>query len=189
MPEQKIDRRIKYTKMVIKNSFLALAKQKPISKITVKEICQDADINRATFYAHYADQYDLLRQTEDEFLEDINRHLGSASHDCTEGESVEMLTRIFEYVRENADVCAVLLCEKGDIIFQKQVMMITQKQFISDMTSVKTISKEDAEYLYVFVTIGSVGIVQKWLAEGMKKPSRELAEMILTITQKGILAL
>ena len=189
MSEQKIDRRVKYTKMVIKNSFLALAKQKPISKISVKEICQDADINRATFYAHYADQYDLLRRIEDEFIEDVNRYLESAPHDCSEGESVEMLTRIFEYIRENADACAVLLSEKGDIIFQKQVMMITHKQFVADMTSVKTMSREDAEYLYVFVAIGSVGIVQKWLAEGMKKPARELAEMILTITQKGMLAL
>ena len=70
-----------------------------------------------------------------EFIEDVNRYLESAPHDCSEGESVEILTRIFEYIRENADACAVLLSEKGDIIFQKQVMMITHKQFVADMTS------------------------------------------------------
>jgi AcrR family transcriptional regulator len=190
MPEQKMDRRVRYTKMVIKNSFIALAKQKPISKITIKEICQDADINRATFYSHYTDQYDLLRQIEDEFLEDITRHLESASGNCTEGESLEMLTRIFDYVRENAEACSVLISEKGDLCFQKQVMMVAQTQFVSEMRSVlKTISEEDAEYLYTFVAIGSVGIIQKWLAEGMKKPSSELAGMILTVTKKGFLAL
>lgn len=189
MSEQKMDRRVKYTKMVLKNSFIALAGQKAISKITIKEICQNADINRATFYAHYTDQYDLLQQIENEFLEDVNRHLEATSSNCSERESVKMLTRIIEYVKENAEVCAVLISEKGDLRFQKQIMMITQKQLVSEMTTAKKISKEDAEYLYIFVAVGSVGIIQKWLTDGMKKPAAELAEMIITITKKGFTAL
>jgi AcrR family transcriptional regulator len=189
MAEQKVDRRVKYTKMVIKNSFIALAGQKAISKITIKEICQDADINRATFYAHYTDQYDLLRQIENDFLEDINRHLEATSNNCTEGESVKMLTRIIEYVKENAEVCAVLISDKGDLRFQQQIMMITQKQLVFELKPANKLSKEDAEYLYIFVAVGSVGIIQKWLADGMKKPAEELAEMIITITKKGFSAL
>ena len=55
--EKKDDRRVKYSKMVIKDSFIQLLKEKPITKITIKEICALADINRATFYAHYTDTY------------------------------------------------------------------------------------------------------------------------------------
>ncbi|HBC96216.1 MAG TPA: TetR/AcrR family transcriptional regulator, partial [Clostridium sp.] len=47
MKKEKTDRRVKYTKMVIRQSFIKLLKQKNISKISIKEICEDADINRA----------------------------------------------------------------------------------------------------------------------------------------------
>ena len=47
------DRSVEYTKMVIQNSFTRLLKEKPINKITVKEICELADINRSTFYKYH----------------------------------------------------------------------------------------------------------------------------------------
>ena len=75
MKTEKIDRRVKYTRMVIKESFIDLLEKKDISRITIKEICENADINRATFYAHYSDQYELLRKIEDEFLDNIRDYL------------------------------------------------------------------------------------------------------------------
>ena len=45
--KKKEDRRILYTRMVIKESFLSLIQEKPLDKITIKEICEKADINRA----------------------------------------------------------------------------------------------------------------------------------------------
>lgn len=187
MSEKNVDRRVKYTKMVIKKSFISILKQKPISKITIKEICEDADINRATFYAHYNDQYDLLQQIETEFLEDVNRHIEVVAYDCTENESIEALTKILEYIRENADLCSVILSDKGDLSFQKEVMMRTQAQFVSECVKRKALAKEDAEYLYVFIGVGSAGIIQKWIADGMKKSAREIAEIIMLITHKGFM--
>ena len=61
MKELKMDRKTRYTRMVLQDSLIELMKEKPISKITIKELCEKADINRTTFYAHYTDQYDLLR--------------------------------------------------------------------------------------------------------------------------------
>ena len=62
MKNNKEDRRVKYTKMVLKESLIDLLSKKDISCITIKQICEEADINRATFYTHYSDQFDLLRQ-------------------------------------------------------------------------------------------------------------------------------
>ena len=55
------------TKQMIIDSFLRILEQKPINKITVTEICNAADLSRATFYANYAGVYDLLEQTENDF--------------------------------------------------------------------------------------------------------------------------
>ena len=50
---------------------MELLNKKEINKITVSEICKKADINRATFYRYYLDQYDLLDKIENEFLQDL----------------------------------------------------------------------------------------------------------------------
>ena len=57
---RKSDARVRYTQRVIKGAFLSLLREKPVNKITVKEVCELAELNRATFYAHYSDVYDLL---------------------------------------------------------------------------------------------------------------------------------
>ena len=50
--EMKNDHRVTVTKKMITESFLELIKEKPLAAITVKELCEKAHINRATFYAH-----------------------------------------------------------------------------------------------------------------------------------------
>jgi AcrR family transcriptional regulator len=70
-----MDLRTERTKRSIANAFLELRKQKPIEKITVKELSELAFINKATFYTHYHDIYDLSDQIEDEFMDSIIREL------------------------------------------------------------------------------------------------------------------
>lgn len=188
MKNGKTDRRVKYTKMVLRESLVKLLKQKHITNITVKKICELADINRATFYAHYTDPYDLLRQIETGLLNDINEYLAGFSFSIDDGSrSVQILEKIFEYIKENAEVCSVLLSDKGDIAFQQEVMMIVQKQCISEWTK-KSVNKDVAEYLYSFAITGSVGVVHKWLKEGMKQSPREMAAMLINMTNRGISA-
>ena len=49
-----------FTKLAIQQSFLRLLSQRPITKITVKDIVEDCGINRMTFYYHFKDIYDLV---------------------------------------------------------------------------------------------------------------------------------
>ncbi|MBR8643897.1 TetR/AcrR family transcriptional regulator [[Brevibacterium] frigoritolerans] len=50
---QKQDRRIDRTKTFLKDALLKLLSENPISKISITELCNEANINRGTFYAHY----------------------------------------------------------------------------------------------------------------------------------------
>jgi AcrR family transcriptional regulator len=182
MGSGKDDRRVKYTKMVLKDSFINLLEKKDISQITIKEICEDADINRATFYAHYNDQYDLLKKIEDELLENINAHLEEFYRKNNNTDDILLAEKIFEYLKENAKLCKLLLSERGDFSFQKQVMRLVYDIIISELTDNNKITKEDAEYVYSFTITGCVGIVQKWLHEDMIKSPRYMAEMVVKLT-------
>lgn len=64
-----MDLRIERTKNSIRQAFLELRNQKPLEKITVKELAELAYINKATFYTHYHDIFDLADQLENEFFD------------------------------------------------------------------------------------------------------------------------
>lgn len=184
MPEKKQDARVRYTKMVIRNSLLELLRIKPIAKITVTEICERADINRATFYAHYSDPSDLLHSLEAEVIEDVTRWVTPALT-AVGSDLKDVLTRLVEYIGENADICSVLLSDKGDNSFQTKVVNVIEGQFMSSWAAARKLSQDEAEYLYTFIALGSVGLIRKWLADGAKKPASEIAELILKISNAG----
>ena len=75
METKKVDRRVKYTIEMLKGALVEAMQKEHISKISVKSLCELADINRSTFYAHFRDQYDLLHHIEQEVLDNITRQL------------------------------------------------------------------------------------------------------------------
>ena len=97
----------------------------------------------------------------------------------------DVLTRLVEYIGENADICSVLLSDKGDTSFQTQVVNVIEGQFMSSWAAARKLSQEEAEYLYTFIALGSVGLIRKWLSDGAKKPASEIAELILKISNAG----
>ena len=70
-----MDRRVKYTKNIIKECLIELLQSKDLNKITVSELCEKADINRATFYRYYIDIFDLLEKMEQELIDHLKEML------------------------------------------------------------------------------------------------------------------
>lgn len=182
MEEKRLDRRVRYTKMVIKESFIALLKQKPISKITVKDICAGADINRATFYAHYTDPYALLREIEEALICDIQQYLTTDA----ETDDIAMLSKILQYIRANADMCTVLLSDYSDAHFQQLLRELVGHELGLKLRDSSAFSEEDGAFILTFVLTGCVGIIQQWLDSGMVKSDLALAQLIIRLFYQGI---
>lgn len=86
-----MDLRTEKSKQAITQAFLALRARKPLEKITVRELCDQARINRSTFYAHYKDVYDLSDQLENDVVRTV---LESIAHPET------LLTDSSRFTRE-----------------------------------------------------------------------------------------
>ena len=70
-----MDLRIERTRRSIINAFIELRAKKPIEKITIKELSETALINKATFYSHYNDIYDLSEQLEKEAVDMVLKNI------------------------------------------------------------------------------------------------------------------
>lgn len=67
----KENRKTKYTDEIIKKTYVALLLENPDRRVTIKELCQRADINRGTFYLHYQDILALQQKLEQEAVQKL----------------------------------------------------------------------------------------------------------------------
>ncbi len=174
---KKPDRRIKYTKLVLKETLIMLLKTKPINKITIKELCEKADINRSTFYAHYQDQYDLLKTIEKEFFREIKNYLKKYHLNNSKSELTEMLEYILIFIKENQDLSNILLSHPNFSNLQKKIILLTQEQTINEWHE-QLKDQKKATYFLIFSVNGSIGVLQEWLKNNMQESPKEIAEII-----------
>ncbi|MBB6451648.1 AcrR family transcriptional regulator [Salirhabdus euzebyi] len=185
MSTSKLDRRKKYTRMVLKDSLMKLLREKQISSVTVKEICQEADINRSTFYSHYADQFDLLDSIEDEIIEDLSEHLNQFTYP-TEEYSLQIIEKLLEYFASKQEECQTLLNEKIDTTFQKKVMAFAQDFFKKNWMTMTQFDEDLTEYVSTFIISGSIHVMKNWLNNGIDKSTKEMAEIVNKLINKGL---
>ncbi|WP_077623009.1 TetR/AcrR family transcriptional regulator [Sediminibacillus massiliensis] len=182
---EKLDRRKKYTRKVLKESLIALLAKKPLSNITVKEICELADINRSTFYTHYADQYDLLHKMEEEVTEDMNNYLHNYTYSMGE-ESIQMTEKILEYITENSFMFHTLLNKDAIPTFEKRMMELARGFMIDNLMSDNNFKREESKYLSTFVISGAIHVIKDWIENDMDQSPKEMAVMINNFINEGL---
>lgn len=160
----KTDGRVRYTKMVIRQAFLQLLKMDTVEKANVSEICRLAEINRATFYRHYENQYDLLSSLENEMLEEIQQ----SAYEC--GSDIDRLTEaILRKFYEQKDTWSLLLSDHADLGFQAKIYSFFEAHFVKEGTS------KESELKYRFLLYGYSGLIENWAKGGMKESPGEMA--------------
>ncbi len=185
MNDHKSDRRILKTEKLIQESFIDLSKGKPISEITITEICNKADINRATFYAHYNNRDDLLHKIENNLLNDLEGYLSKFSPSESSDNLRDSIESICNYLQRNKNVFDFLIDKSEESSFRKRLIFIYREQFLSEWLSPTAKDTSDADYIYMFAVSGIVATIQLWIANGMKKPSNEIAQLIMTLVSTG----
>lgn len=169
------DARVRYTKMVIQNTFISLLREKALNKITVKEICTLSEINRTTFYKYYADAYDLMDKIEDAVLKELQDIMQQSMQEGI----YKTLIQILEKMKENGQLYMTLFSKNGDINFPTKIFQMCYKESAAHINQ-QFSSLTDAEktWMYVYVVQGSSGILNYWIAGGMEQSPKEVAGFI-----------
>lgn len=166
------DARVRYTKMVITQSFVKLLKEKSVNRITVKEICSMAEINRATFYKHYLDVYDLLDKIEEQFLKELNEVLNARENNTLK----DTLTFIMVSFKAEEEMYSSIASPNGDPAFPKKIFDACYHFVRPHTADSKTLTEAQKEWIYCFAAYGCNGILTRWISSGMKEPISEVAD-------------
>lgn len=187
---EKRNRKIRYTKMVLRDSLMELMKTKSILRITVKDLCDTADICRATFYAHYKDQYDLLKQVEEEtlaYFEDMLNKFTIANNCQSKNRgNRQMVEEVLQHIVSNANLIRVLLGENGSADFHNKIysrITLKMKKLDTHHDGKDPDTKENLFYS-IFMINGAINLIQFWLKDNMEVSVPELANMLVKLTRE-----
>lgn len=153
--------------MVIRQSFLFLLKEQPIEKITVADICRLAEINRATFYRHYENQYGVLYELENELLE-------QAQPDGSKNEGAQDLFHaVFQVLAEKKEEWSLLLSSGADPGLPLRLCSFLERNLPS----------KGKEMTRRFFLHGLSGLAMDWMEGGFQEPAEQMAAYAATYFQ------
>lgn len=178
-----MDRRTKYTKNTIRESLLEIMENKEISKITVTEVCELADINRATFYKYYLDIYDLLSQIENELFEEFKLSLG---HNSDNNDVQKIMLDIINTIKRNKYLFKILLSPNGNKEFLLELMYYAREKLFNEWEKkFADLSEDEFNYLFIYTANGMIALSQLWVKNDCVESSEEIAELIIKLTKNG----
>jgi len=153
---KRTDARVRYTQRVLKESFLTLLREKPVNRITVKEVCELAELNRATFYAHYSDCFALLESIEEELLEAFRQSLHLAdSFDVS-----ALIAAIYAMVEQHENACRVLIFHGASASVLGRMIDLARETSIAYWKQhLHRASDEELEMLYTHLSNGLMNVV------------------------------
>ncbi len=175
-------RRQQMTKLLFRTALIELLQQKPFHKISVTEICKQANLNRATFYLHYTEPSALLQETISDLKEKIEKYIAG---DTEHPSFLHQLEVFLKYVRDNSSIFYTLM--KGNIDHYlwedliNDILKDMQKEWPVYDTSEKT------EYIYTFVMHGSSSVIASWIESAFNVPVQELAGLLYKMCQNAVL--
>ena len=176
-----MDRRVKYTKNIIKESFVELLRKKDINKITVSELCEKADINRATFYRYYIDVYDLLEKIGQELVDDLKKQLDNYK----ESPLKDVIKGYLEILKENRELTKIIFSNNKNISFFNDFFEYIYYNY-KIMNNLKNINESETIMPFIFTFNGSLGIINYWIQNNFEEDIDKLSEVIEKTSYNGL---
>lgn len=192
-----LDRRVRRTRAAIKSSYLTLCRQKPAGQITVKEIMSLANVNRATFYAHFANLEELGAAIELDAAESIatrcEKALTGSTVECAADAARIVCDVAMEDAEELARVVLPSATGSGKALLRDRAWMRWGANISSAAASSVPIAGigfgESAagagdELMFDLLFEGCVGVAAQWLAEPENINPDQVKATICTAVQK-----
>lgn len=182
--EGKEDLRVRRTRKLLQTALMELTIQKGFETVTVKDICEQAMVNRATFYRHYTDKYDLL----DQYMEELYGLLDQ-SLDEQESDSLDVppagLVQMLEHLRSHADFYRAMLGPHGYPPFAERIRFYIEKRLRHSLPAQPVPSEPGRPPIGLLlrsISNAGLGAILWWLEKDMPVPPEQMATWAVQIS-------
>lgn len=176
--EEKLDPRVKRTRSLIQQAFNELLAEKAFAAISVQEITERAEVNRATFYAHFPDKFALLKESvRQTFRAELEKRTLSACH-YSEENLLALMVTVCEFTAQTGKNC-----KSGDSQFEALVEAEVKLQ-IQELLELWLGQPAPAQEAGIASTASSwaiYGLALRWSRAKNRPPAETYAREILPL--------
>lgn len=179
--QEKVDLRIKKTKRILFDALIRLMAKNNFEKIKVSDICEEALINRSTFYAHYEDKYDLLVDLfEDQTTTLLKEFEDNENVSFSKEYLMKLLSILMNYIDENRDLFYTILNNNRDGILIDFLIDAIEKDFSARLKNNHDMIVSDIPLNLVikFYSGGLINVGIAWLTQKDKYTKEQLFDYI-----------
>lgn len=174
--QKKDNQRTRLTKRLLRESLLDLLQEKSPDHITVKELCEAAELNRSTFYAYYTDVFALYEEMGNELVDGLIGYIQDIERVKGIGFSTEPM---LQYIRDNQEMFHLLVyCDHYTEGNQAVHMRIARQFFAMPLQTDPNLSREEQEYVLRYMYMGGTGVIHRWVQNGCDLPSAKVAALL-----------
>lgn len=174
MNNQIKDRRYRRTQRQLTTALIELLRSKNINQISVRELSELADINRATFYLHYKTPYNLLMHLEDKLFDII--FISYKNHNILD--QYDFLFSLYNCISDNNQLLTVLLNPNTGSTFWDRLSNAIKKQYTFLWSShLKFLTKNELNYYSAFIIDGYISVIKTWILNGMQESPEEMVKL------------
>jgi AcrR family transcriptional regulator len=189
-----LDPRMRRTLLVIKDAMISLMDEKGFDHTTVRNVTERAQINRATFYLHYKDKYDLLEKMVDatmsEFISSTQLPPAFEANDlCMDADTPPpSFIRQFEHIAANARFYKIMLGARGLPSFAGRMEHAIRDALYHRSTLAQPIDRElkvPREIIIRYSTSAHLGVIMHWLENDMPYTPTYMAAQLMRLHMLG----
>lgn len=167
------------TRANLREAFWRLYAERPIEKISVREITDRAGYNRATFYLYYHDVYELLDEIEGLVLGNVERLVNERLLTGERLDFSQHMELILQMTGQLRRYTAVLLGEHGDPAFARRLKDIIWPLLDRFVLPAEGMGEQDERVVREFYLSGLLAAIRAWSAEDDPMPIDRLIGLVL----------
>lgn len=186
MPQKAEYRNAIRSKKMIRSAFIELLQAKTLDKITVTNIVETADLNRGTFYAHYADINMLIQSIEDEVVHSMYNLLSEEENPYLLKDPLPLFLKISQYLERNQELIIALMSSQTTNLFIVQLPDLIAKHLASseDIGEEVRNSMSFKERCY-FYAGGAGSLYMAWFRGTVSGSLEDVAYRLADIIRQG----
>lgn len=167
-------------------AFWELYKEKPLAKMTVREITDRAGYNRGTFYAYFADVYEIQKVFKKSLIPEKDMIIGHLRHlDKDDAGVFESFDKTNAYIRANWEKIAVMIGPEGDPSFVYEFRSEIRKIIMGYVEEIGIREPEKFEYIIEYQISAHISVFQLWIERCGEPDEKKLAAMMEEVSNKG----
>ncbi|MBQ8502864.1 MAG: TetR family transcriptional regulator C-terminal domain-containing protein [Clostridia bacterium] len=176
---------VKRTKRSFENSLAALSRERPLNKITVKMLCEHAQLSRNAFYFHYKDINDLITDVEDGIVNEALSNFDTFREIGFPKNVRATIVALIELIDSRREVCRMLF-DSSDTFTAKMSKAFCDfnYQYFEEYHGKGKINRTSYDFFYMFISSGFYGLLKYWLDNPEKMSKNELIGLTYVLIKR-----